>query len=186
MEHSSTIKLSNWIINYCDRNGIEDVSNIKLQKLLYYCAGICSSFNFTGFQDIEFQAWKYGPVNVFCYQSFKGFGSEKVSADIQNVQYEDRVEETLSSVMKIYAYLEPFQLVEQTHVEEPWSSTWGKGQTMIPQSIISSYFREHYEVGNSRPPSTITNDSFFSIDNIPVKRFESIHKVAEYISSGNI
>jgi len=182
MNFTPSIKLSKWIYNYCENNGVADLSNIKMQKLLYYCSGIASSFDLCDVGEVYFEAWKYGPVNRECYEEYKEFGPGKIWIAHSEVKYNCHTEAILSAVMKIYSTYQPFQLVEQTHVEEPWKEAWEKGITNIDSSKIKRYFSNHYKENEARPPSTFFNDAFFSIDGIPVKRFKNIFDVAEYVS----
>ncbi len=182
MTTSSAITLSKWIYKYCENNGISDLSNIKMQKLLYYCTGIAKVFGFERFSEIDFEAWQYGPVNRECYEVYKDFGASAIKMNYEPIMFDEAEERVLEAVMKIYSKYRPFELVEQTHIEDPWKSAWERNAIDITSASIERYFKSHYEIGNSRPPSTFVNDAFFSIDGIPVKRFRDLFAVADYIS----
>ncbi|MFG1487454.1 type II toxin-antitoxin system antitoxin SocA domain-containing protein [Halobacteriovorax sp. RZ-1] len=187
MEMTPAIRLAHWIYNYCEANNISDLSNIKMQKLLYYCSGIASALELDEIEPVEFSAWKYGPVNSECYQEFKSFGANAINFSSANVNYSENTENILNAIMSIYVGLTPFELVEQTHSEEPWRKTWNSEEEFIPNALIKKYFKDHYQLGNSRVPSIISNDGFFTIDNIPVKRFNDIFEVATFVqASGNV
>jgi uncharacterized phage-associated protein len=59
----------------------ELLSNLKLQKLLYYAQGIHLAYNGTPlFKDI-IKAWNYGPVVPGLYKSYKKYGAGAIPPD---------------------------------------------------------------------------------------------------------
>jgi uncharacterized phage-associated protein len=62
---------ANYIIENLSRNKISDLTNLKLQKLMYFAYGVhLSLFGERLFRD-EIQAWKLGPVIPSVYKEFK-------------------------------------------------------------------------------------------------------------------
>lgn len=56
------------------------VSNLPLQKLLYFAHGIMLTRHGEPLVDGYFEAWEFGPVHPLVYGSFKGFGSSAITA----------------------------------------------------------------------------------------------------------
>ena len=59
--------------------GQELLSNMKLQKLLYYAQGLHLALGFGPLFDDEIQAWTYGPVVADVYHEYKEYGSGGIS-----------------------------------------------------------------------------------------------------------
>lgn len=100
----------------------------KLQKLLYYAhAWTLTLTNETAdnlenrlFEE-EFQAWVHGPVIPKIYQQFKHYGySDIVLDNIDNVRFDDDIEDILDQVWDVYGSFSGNELESITHQETPW------------------------------------------------------------------
>ena len=70
----SAIDVAKYIIWFCKENGYS-ISNLKLQKLLYFVqAQFLISTGAPAFKE-EIEAWDFGPVVSKVYQYFKMWGS---------------------------------------------------------------------------------------------------------------
>ena len=69
--------IARWFAAWAEAEDAE-VSNLKLQKLLYYAQGHQLAERGTPLFDDEIQAWSHGPVVKDVYHRFKGFGSGNV------------------------------------------------------------------------------------------------------------
>jgi Uncharacterized phage-associated protein len=57
------------------------ISNLKLQKLLYYVQGFALAMYDKPLFDEDIEAWMYGPVVPCVYQEYKEFGSGAIEFD---------------------------------------------------------------------------------------------------------
>jgi uncharacterized phage-associated protein len=74
----STFACANYIIENLYKRNIDDLTNLKLQKLLYFAYGVhLSLFNEKLFEG-EIQAWKHGPVVPVVYHEFKDCGKDPI------------------------------------------------------------------------------------------------------------
>jgi len=74
----NTLRSTNYIIKSLNKKRVTDLTNLKLQKLLYCAYGVhLSLFNERLFND-EIQAWKLGPVVPVIYQEFKDCGKKAI------------------------------------------------------------------------------------------------------------
>ncbi len=88
---------------------IEDISEIKIHKILYFLHGFYQSkFNENIFKDPYFESWKYGPVEII-YRNNK-------SRDIFINENEKWVKEMLFNLMRN----ETTHLIDLTHSTDPW------------------------------------------------------------------
>ena len=80
---------TNYIIEKLNENKINDLTNLKLQKLLYFAYGVhLSLFNEKLFTD-EIQAWKLGPVVPSVYIEFKDHGKNPIGFDVRAIILKD-------------------------------------------------------------------------------------------------
>jgi uncharacterized phage-associated protein len=75
----NTFRSTNYIIKILNKKGVTDLTNLKLQKLLYCAYGVhLALFSEKLFND-QIQAWKLGPVVPIIYQEFKDCGKKTIS-----------------------------------------------------------------------------------------------------------
>lgn len=56
----------------------EPITNLKLQKLLYYAQGVFSALTGEFLFEEDFVAWEHGPVIESIYHEFKGYGRDPI------------------------------------------------------------------------------------------------------------
>lgn len=100
----------------------EPVTNLKLQKLVYYAqAWYLANYGKPLF-DADFQAWVHGPVIPDLYQTYKSFGFAPILSDIKldDVKLDAELKEFLNEVAQVYMPYGGYQLEMMTHKEDPW------------------------------------------------------------------
>lgn len=118
------------------------LSNLKLQKLLYYCQGAHYKWDHEPlFQDERFETWEYGPTIRRIYNQFREFGQTDISAKPIPLSMTDAERNTVEAVWSQLKHLSPFQLVEQSQREEPWKQARGKGHLFLDDKSIQYYFQ---------------------------------------------
>lgn len=95
------------------------VSNLKLQKLVFYAqAWHLAIYGKPLFQE-DFQAWVHGPVIPELYQKYKAFGWQPIS-DEDTPDLPEAVEAFLREVADEYFACDAYELEQMTHLEDPW------------------------------------------------------------------
>lgn len=120
----------------------ELISNMKLQKLLYYMQGFhIAVFEEKLFED-EIEAWLYGPVVPAVYEKYSSFGSNLIQPEEKEVIALEKKEERLfEQVFNIYNQYSAIGLMNLTHSESPWKNTsTGKG-SIISADKLKTYFK---------------------------------------------
>jgi uncharacterized phage-associated protein len=142
-------KVAKWILAYNrfyeDTEDAPKISNMKLQKLLYYTQGcFLAAQNRPLFGD-EIAAWPHGPVVESVYNEYKGFGSGGIVLEkgYEYPRFERETTDLLMNVHRAFAWHSASKLRNMTHSEDPWRETPQKA--VIPKDLIAKYFREHYE-----------------------------------------
>ncbi|MDQ0999777.1 putative phage-associated protein [Neobacillus niacini] len=123
------------------------LTNLKIQKLLYYAFGMHRVMtNGENLFNENVSAWKYGPVIKEVYDAFKKYGYSDIEDDYW---YEDfnltpREINTIENTWDQLGQLPANVLVEMTHRETPWIEAWNNYNKEINPNIIEEYFRQNY------------------------------------------
>lgn len=143
----SAAAVANAFIDIAANNGFY-LTNLKLQKLVYFAHGWYLAFTDTPLIDDEVQSWKYGPVIQSLYYELKHYGSDPITKKIptdKNIAYESEDWNFICSVYRKYSIFSPAQLIAMTHEPgSPWEQ-FGAGKNdfqVIPQEKIKKYFKE--------------------------------------------
>lgn len=124
-----------------------DLTNLKLQKLLYYTQGhVLAEFNTPLFSN-EFSAWHHGPVIESIYHKFKEFGSDLIGFEIggqdeyncPTIIEDKKLFSFLNKTMDYYNQYSPWKLRNMSHEESPWQSAGGVGVLISQQSILEFF-----------------------------------------------
>ncbi len=115
--------VADYILAFANEVG-ESVTNLKLQKILYYVqAWHLANFSKPLF-DEDFEAWVHGPVLPNLYQQYKDFKSAPITTKLQEKNVEKRFQkktlEFLQEVIRVYMPSGGYQLELMTHQEDPW------------------------------------------------------------------
>lgn len=146
MKQYRALDIAEWFLAWAE-DADADISNLKLQKLLYYAQGhYLARFGRPLFSD-EIQAWAHGPVIPDLYHSFKGYGrgpidsAQVVRRGFSWDDYKD-VEQFLMDIWDRYGSLAAWTLREKTHRESPWRDAFEDGVRAkgIPQEGMRTYF----------------------------------------------
>jgi uncharacterized phage-associated protein len=138
------ITIAKWFVAYADADEA-DISNLKIQKLLYYAQGhYLARFNVPLFTE-SIQAWSHGPVVPSVYHEFKSFGSQDVQLKEQDdFTFQDVNDATtilLLDVWEAYAKFSAWGLRNMTHSEPTWKESFdGNRNVEIPVEQIKNYF----------------------------------------------
>ncbi len=121
----------------------EYITNLKLQKLLYFVQAICLvSFKEKAYHE-KILAWSYGPVVNEVYQLYKKNHAEgiKSKATIKNISL--GLKKVIEEVVNCYGPIDANKLIDFTHEEEPWQKT--KINDEITIDLIEKYYNKVYD-----------------------------------------
>lgn len=98
------------------------ISNLKLQKLLYYCQGFHLALYERPFFTEKIIKWQYGPVVPEVYSLYKDFGREAIPLDpnFKNNLLNQTEIELIEEVYQVYGQYSALKLMDMTHREQPW------------------------------------------------------------------
>ena len=119
----------------------EYITNLKLQKLLYYAQGYFLAKKSTPLFDEEFLAWEHGPVIRKIYDKYKKNGACGIVYDKDfDIDIDGETEGILEEVYEKYGQFTAWKLRNMSHDTEPWRTT--PINEVIPKEKIEKYFRE--------------------------------------------
>ena len=102
----------------------ELMSNMKLQKMLYYQQGFHLAFFGEPLFDDPIEAWMYGPVVPSVYEHFKKYGSQGIPPETEeDIALKPEEQALFDEVYNVYAAYSAVGLMNLTHSESPWAST---------------------------------------------------------------
>lgn len=138
------LHIANKIIASTDIEHGELISNLKLQKLLYYVQGYFIAVFGEKLFNNEIEAWQYGPVVREMYNHFKMNGSSSISLEEDStIATLNKEQEALfNEILKEYSQYSAIKLMHMTHEELPWVETFNKNpQGVISFNLMKKYFK---------------------------------------------
>lgn len=125
----------------------EDISAMKLQKLVYYCQAWSLVWDENELFHEDFEAWANGPVVRELYNAHRGLF--KVNADNfeqgDSANLTDEQQETIDKVLEFYGDKSAQWLSNLTHREQPWLTARNGAEPMTASSeVITKASMEEY------------------------------------------
>lgn len=132
--------IARYILGYFSNLG-QSISNLQLQKLLYFCW--IAYFRETGepLFDEPFIAWQLGPVIKSVYYNFCAYGGFPIFSPMTELPQGVR-RDVIDKCLMGYKGWTGYQLVEKSHRRGgAWDSVYnnrslGKGATIAPDLIV--------------------------------------------------
>ena len=153
--------VANLMLDVADDNKIE-VTNIALQKLLYFANGLYLTEHSKPLVSGYFEAWTYGPVHPAVYDAFKVAGANPINfraygcdpltgqqKELQRIT-DKFVSRFLTKIVLGYAESSASRLIEISHAKKaPWDFIEKKARhsvvlgMRIPNDVIIERFMFH-------------------------------------------
>ncbi len=129
-------------------NSKYEITNLSLQKLLYYIEAFGQVLLGERIFDDRCEAWAYGPVYPKIYEKYKSFGGERITVDMVDLSeyIADKYQRVIDYVLGNYAIYNGVTLKDLSHAEEPWKKAHeGYGEKEhceeeITHESITDYF----------------------------------------------
>lgn len=119
------------------------LSNLKLQKLIYYSQGFHLAIFGERLFPEKIEAWTHGPVCPEIYHRFKQFGSSPVVFDEDfepEKEFNEEQVELLEEVFDVFGQFSAWKLRNMTHEEPPWIQ-FEQNAEEISTEIMREYFK---------------------------------------------
>lgn len=133
-------KFAEHIVSVAHNNG-KDISNLMLQKVMFFSIGLyirerkCLDELIENMYDVPFEKWKYGPVVESVYYEYNQFGRESIegSGAESNEMFED-----FNEIITRLLEKDVFQLVNLSHRLPSWAN--------FEEEILNREFVEPYSL----------------------------------------
>src|SRR5665213_976839 len=119
------------------RNQRIEITNLKLQKLMYYSQAWNLAFTNEALFCEEFEAWVHGPVIPSLFRRFKHLRWSPIIEDVHPVADEKLVGH-LGNVITTYGPATGGQLERLSHSESPWKDARGDLAPEMPSNAVIS------------------------------------------------
>ena len=141
----SALLISRYIIKRCNEIN-KSISNLKLQKLLYFVQAefLVSKDKPCFYEKIE--AWDFGPVVPEVYRKYRIYGSASIPyiKGIENGKILSDDQALINEIVDICSKYSAAMLVEVTHAQEPWKKAYKRYQNnTISNDSIKSFLSEY-------------------------------------------
>ena len=144
---ATVFDLAEYILEKRAEMGEENVSTLKLQKLVYYSQAWNLAWDEKPIFDNDIEAWINGPVVKDLYYHHQGLltvsaGFFKGNSNALSVDEK----ETVDAVLEAYGDLDPYSLVSLTHEERPWLDARGdlpktaRSNNVITQESMRDFY----------------------------------------------
>lgn len=125
----------------------EGISNLKLQKLVYYAQGFYLALTGEPLFHEDIEAWAHGPVVPELYHEYKDFGREAITPDPKFNTYtrltKDEVDH-IEEIFDVFGQFSAWKLRNMTHEESPWLKNEAEAG-IISKRDLKEYFDTRVE-----------------------------------------
>lgn len=147
----TAIEIAGWFIRkhkmHQDFDGWDELSLLKLLKLLYYAEGCYLATENKSLFDESILAWEHGPVVEEVWRHYPDaynlpYDSKETIASYEKVSSDKEVAELLENVMLVFGKYSAWGLRNKTHEEKPWIDAYPN--RIISRSSMKEYFKANY------------------------------------------
>jgi uncharacterized phage-associated protein len=134
-------------VSFCNEHG-DLVTNLKLQKLLYYAQGWYLALRGETLFPEQLEAWVHGPVCKEVYQECKIFGHKPIIWEDDLNSFSAELVEHVKDVWEAYGQFSAFDLEQLTHQETPWKearkglASDAPSTNAIDLGVMEKFFKE--------------------------------------------
>lgn len=138
----NVLDIANKLLFLADDGNGELMSNMKLQKMLYYQQGYhLALFDKPLFEE-DLEAWMYGPVVPVVYEHYKINGSKGIQPEKSVIKLTNKEEALFNEVYRIYGIYSATGLMNLSHSEKPWNSVPTGTGNVISKSTLKMFFKK--------------------------------------------
>jgi uncharacterized phage-associated protein len=131
----SALQIAKYFVSLVDEEAGDSISNLKVQKLLYYAQGAHLALYDSPLFPESIKAWSYGPVVPQVYHEYKYCCAGAIPVErVELSDYSPRIREVLDEVNSVYGQFTASKLTAMTHQEPPWTKT-PQGETISTEDM---------------------------------------------------
>lgn len=135
-------QIADYFLAQQDTDSGDTISNLKLQKLVYYAQGFHLAIFSEPLFNEPIEAWMHGPVVPELYQRFKvhSAGAIPPVTNIDMTVFDEKVISFLDEVYSVFNQYSGWALRNMTHEELPWKEREADAG-IISTDSMKAYFK---------------------------------------------
>lgn len=137
------LQIANELLKLAYESEGDPMTNLKLQKMLYYQQGFHLAYFGEPLFNEEIEAWMYGPVVPCVYNTYESNGRMGIEPN-NDISVEFANDEELRLFIKVYDIYGQYSaigLMNMTHNEAPWQSVSPGHGHIISKDSMKSFFK---------------------------------------------
>lgn len=138
------IEIAEFFLTMLDLSAGDTMSNLQLQKLLYFAQGFSLAINDKPIFEEDIEAWISGPVVPTVFHAYQKYNNQSLPMpkflDFDRFSKEEN--ELLLEVFNVYGQFSAWKLRDISYIPEgPWKKTFVVGKNnVIPHKVLKKYF----------------------------------------------
>lgn len=120
----SANQVADFFLAFAKEHG-DYISQLKLQKMVYYADAWFLVNNGSPLVSEEFEAWVHGPVVRTLYHRFKEYRWNPILEDVAFPDLDELQAEHLAEIYDEFGKYSGYELEQMTHDEQPWIEARG-------------------------------------------------------------
>lgn len=148
---TSAMQIADWMFVRAADSGVRNMSNMKLNKMLYFAQAHHLAATGTALFDDDVEAWDHGPVVYDVYSRFSSFRGAAIQMETVPAapELDEVAEDILDQVWAIYSQKTASQLRAMSHDDAPYLEhyTQGAHRTVMPSEEIRDYYHHNAPAG---------------------------------------
>lgn len=134
--------VAKYFLAQIDEEAGDLISNLKLQKLVYYAQGFHLALYDRPLFLEPIEAWTNGPVVPELYRYYREYGAGPIPypKDIDFSIYDEQTKSLLDEVYAVFGQFSAWKLRKMTQEEEPWKLA-AQTNSQISLESMQTYFK---------------------------------------------
>jgi uncharacterized phage-associated protein len=141
--------VADYFLGTLDVESGDDITQLKLQKLLYYAQGLHVAMHDAPLFPEPIHAWDNGPVVRPIWERYTDYGKRPIDplVGFDPSIYPPETQELLAAVYATYGQFSAGKLWQMTHQELPWRQTPRNNEITLP--VLRQHFTQVVEAGKT-------------------------------------
>lgn len=145
--------VARYFLSKVDEDSGDGISNLKLQKLVYYAQGYHLAMYGRPLFAERIEAWEHGPVVPELYRAYREHGSAPIPVPdgfelpreaFASAEEHDRTKALLDEVYDVFGQYSAWKLRNMTHEEQPWKAAYRENANReITHEALRDYYRDY-------------------------------------------
>lgn len=144
----NVLDIAKWLIKYNniknETEGEDLITNLKLQKLLYYAQSMSLAFNNVKLFEDKFEPWQHGPVLPIVYDEYKKNKSNGIVYEEDVLNLDDKTKDILVTTYEYFGKHSAWGLRNLTHTEDPWINAYRLSN--LQENILNTIYIDENEM----------------------------------------